>query len=183
MVNLLPSGRIVFIKREYRLRLGVVAGILSILILVTANVLLISTYFVTSSDGDDVRERLAALEAGGAGSVGVNKELLDRLQRELAVLNSVRVQPTLSTILDDILKRKSAGISIDELRFIRAEDAALPSTIFLGGIARRREDLLSAKRDIEASELVSTVTTPVSAFTREENISFSMEVTLEKEGH
>lgn len=183
MVNLLPPKEIAFIKREYRLRLGVVAGALSILILATANVLLGSTYLVTSGGGNEVRERLAALEAGGAGSVGVNKESLDQLKRELAVLNSARVDPALSAILDDILKRKPAGISIDELRFIRAGGDASEGMISLGGIARRREDLLSAKRDIEASELVSAVTTPVSALTKEENISFSMDVTLEKGKH
>lgn len=180
MVNLLPFREIASIKREYRLRLGVVGGILSIVILVTATVLLSSTYFVTNSDGNDVRERLLAFEAEGTGSVGMNKESFDKLKRELAVLDSTRVEPKLSAVLDDILKRKPAGISIDELRFVRTGGDPPQSTISLGGIARRREDLLLAKRDIEASEFVSTVTTPVSVFTKEENISFSMDVTLEK---
>ena len=181
MVNLLPLKEIAFIKREYRLRLGVVGGILSILILITATVLLGSIYFLTSSNGDEARERLAALEAGGAGSVGMNKGSFDQLKRELAILDSTRVEPKLSAILDDILKRKPAGISIDEFRFVRTEGDPPRSTLSIGGIAQRREDILSAKHDIEASELVNTVTTPVSVFTKEKNISFSMDVTFEKE--
>lgn len=173
LTNLLPTGRIRAVRREYFLRLAIVALSMLSLLIVAHALLLIPTYLFAREEAARIEANIA--QGGGPTSqeeqeVQVRTQMLVATSIELAELAS---QPTASTAIRSVLGVPHPGVRITGFTFTapQAEDAA---RLQVTGIANSRDQLRQYASALEQLPFVAQADLPISAYAKETDISFTI---------
>lgn len=168
MLHLLPQYQKRKVIREYRSRGLTVAGYLSSVIVGSAIVFLLPTYFFLLSERDVLQTQkeayISIIERGGAGE---GKEKID-VSGSLASLtvSGDTLQP-LSYI--DALSLVSKNVRIDSYSFVQQQRSA-PVSVSVSGMASKRDELSAFAKTLD--EVFGNVKLPLSSLAKQSDIPF-----------
>ncbi len=176
MFNLLPDLLKEAIHREFKMRLAVfiVAGILSTLCV--GIILLIPSYLLSRTIENEVTVTKGLIDKSLSSKENATLKITLAETREvLDLLSSKEESSTISTLLKQVIALKSDSISITRLSYTALSDKERQLTV--AGIAENRDTLLAFKKKIGESKLFFRIDLPISNFTDETNILFTMTLT------
>lgn len=163
------------LRREYKFRfLNVVLTYLLILALVVA-VSLFAPYTVVYLEKNIINSELEVIKNSDVSKRRAAFESdYKHLITEYKIFNQEFLSPT--ELYDVLLKNKPADVSISNFNFAKMDGDKLKAKIDLRGTAKTRSSLVDYVNTLKQEKIFSKVDVPISAFTRETDIPFSMTI-------
>lgn len=178
LTNLLPSLRQRQLVREYRFRLGIVALLFFVMLILAATVLLVPTYIFLGAVEHTKETRLADMKSILSASDEVTLSArLTTLSRDAATLIALSNKPSVSVALRSVLAVSRPGIVLSGLSYMPVAGKAR-NTLALSGMAATRGALRNYQLALEGTSFVSAADLPVSAYAKDTNIAFTITITL-----
>ena len=176
MVNLLPQKQKAQLRRAYYLRLVTTFTLLANVALVVGGVLLIPSYVVSERAAESAERYLAAIEETVAvrERAGVSKTVR-ALDERLRILDTLAEQPKAVAALDAVLTKRTSGVRITGVGFIKEDGGA--TQLSIEGVASSRTTLLAFVDALRAAGTFGGVEVPVSQLAQEADIPFSLTAT------
>jgi len=178
LTNLLPPDRQYALRRDYFIRLGVVATLITTCLFVAAAVLLLPTYvFLVDSAGAE-KTHLASIEATARSSEEVAlSEQLSMLSSNAATLSSLANAFSVSAMMRSILAISRPGVTLSGFSY-SPTSSKKSGTLSISGVAVTRDSLRSYQLALQNSPLSKSADLPVSAYAKDSNIAFTITITL-----
>ncbi|OGG47716.1 hypothetical protein A3D66_00330 [Candidatus Kaiserbacteria bacterium RIFCSPHIGHO2_02_FULL_50_9] len=174
-MNLLPPQEQRILRREYFLRLATVGFILAdVAILIGAAALVPSLSLSLVKKKALENNALILKQALEAGKKNNALVLLTEAKQRLDALFDNRDNLTLEGGLSKVTAARSPGMQLTEFVFDRS--AKVP-VVRIRGIAPRRADLAAFAKKLGEEKEFTSVSFPVSDFTANENLEFSLTIT------
>jgi len=179
MANLLPLIEKKKIKREYRVRIGIVSLLFLSVLIIIAFVSLIPLYISSSYKLNDV---LKQMESKKQETLYVDEKnnpikITQDINNKLAVLEKKdSILPPSSDLITIVVGHKPNNVKINAIFYDRG---LTDGKVVLNGIARNRETLLSFLKSLEEDKIFTKVDLPISSFVEERDIEFSIRITME----
>lgn len=176
--NLLPPERQRALARDYYLRLGVVVIILLSILIFAAAVMLLPTYVFLTQSMSAKGARLATIES--SLSSANEKELSARLAAlasDAEILTALASTPSASRIIRTALAVPRPGVTLSGFGYTPAVKK-VPGTLTISGIAATRDALRSYQLALQGAAFALSAVLPVSAYAKDNNITFVITVTL-----
>lgn len=177
--NLLPRARIQALKREYAIRLAVVALWFIAALALIAGILLVPTYMFLGNATAEKQARLVSLRS----SLSLKDE--SSLAKRLAVLaenasslTALSEANSMSSLLRSVLQVAHPGVALTGFSYTPPEGAHLAS-FAITGIAANRTALRNYQVALENAPFASSAALPVSAFAQDRDITFKIQVALQ----
>lgn len=104
--------------------------------------------------------------------------IINETNSKMQSINSLLRYPTLMPILKKILESRTNNIKINDFSYLSS--GADLATVSIRGISTNREALVSFTKRLEKLEIFKKVDSPVSNFTKDKNIDFSITLTVSK---
>lgn len=179
MANLLPQESQKNIRREYRLRLAVVAAFLLLAVIVFAAVLLVPSLLLSSVKANESEARLAVSRKGETQNLEKEIEaVVLKTNTDATLLSENGNQAFLvSEFIGHLLQTKPDTIAITGIFYEKAKGGALDKAS-LRGIAANREALSAYVASLETDSYFAEVVLPVSHFVQEKDIDFAMSLKM-----
>ena len=178
LTNLLPPERQRVFRRDYFLRLSVVTLFLFTVLIFVAAILLLPTYVFLTKSGYAKEVRLASIEKTFSSSEEEELSVqLASLSRDVATLTALVNTPSISKILLEVLAVPRPGISLNNFVYTAATGKN-PGTISIYGTAVTRDVLRNYQTALTSATFVSAADLPVSAYAKDADIEFTIDVTL-----
>lgn len=173
-LDLLPEDRRRRIRRAYVLRVGTVAAVLTIILVVTAAALLVPTYVYLVSALNAQSARLTSVESivSTADQVALGKRLA-ALEADAAEIEALGATPSASEIIREVLTVGHPSIVLTGMSY-----APIQGTLALSGIATTRNDLRAYQLSLAATPRFASAVLPVSSYAKDHDIPFAITVTL-----
>jgi len=180
MANLLPLIEKKLIRKEYRVRLAVVAALLiaslvSISVILLAPTFILSSYKYSSATNQlNTEKKKISDSAEGIDPIKTAKEV----NAQLVVLGGEgSLLPLSYDVFTTIVGYKPGSIKIESMFYDRGQ---ISGRISVGGVSKDRETLLSFLQSLEGEEMFDIVELPISSFVEGEDIEFSIQLTIDK---
>jgi len=175
LINLLPEDRARALRRDYFLRLAVVATLLLALVIIIHGVLLLPSYLALSQMRDAETAQLARagenLDSSGSGETDTE---LATLAGEASELSSLAKAPSASAAVRALLAVPRPGIRITSITFTPAASTAADGTMTVSGVAATREALRAYDLALSSLPSVTSADLPISVYAEEADISFTI---------
>lgn len=179
MLNLLPQENRKSLKREYYFRLLVVVAIFILIISAFSGLFLISSFMISVSRQDvalSAQDQLKKIEAQQA-SADIKTALI-KAKNEMALVGKTDGTGSMLAILTLALSHKVNGDAITGITIDKTNSAG--PLITLSGTANDRQSLVAFSNALDAEPLFTSVNIPISDFTQDSNIPFSLSFNLKK---
>jgi hypothetical protein len=187
--NLLPTPRRRALRREYFLRLGVVATLLVAVLTVAMGILLLPTYVFLAQSTRAKEARLASIEATfSSGDEAGLSARLSALSRDADTLSALGGALSVSAVIRAVLAVPRTSITLSSFTYTPASSAAPKSgapatpktfaTLSLSGVATTRDALRSYQLALQAAPFARSADLPVSAYAKDTNNVFVITVAL-----
>lgn len=177
-INLLPWDRQLAVRREYVIRILVVALIFINVLIVAAGVLLLPTYALLTENINIKKERLASIEST---SVSANEAAisarLEALSANITMLTKLEKEQTMSALLRKILAVPHLGVALSGFSFSPKNEKGIRS-LSISGVAKTRDDLRSYQLALSSISFVRAANLPVSVYAKDSDIDFTIQVQL-----
>lgn len=178
LTNLLPPERRRQLSRDYLFRLGVVAAVLVMLLILAATALLIPSYFFLDSSQRAKEARLAKIQQSlAATNDAAISARLTALSNAAARLSALSDAPSASATIRTIFAVPRPGIMINGITY-RAPTQKTPASVLLSGTAATRDALRTYQLALENVPFISSADLPVSAFAKDADIPFTITAML-----
>jgi Tfp pilus assembly protein PilN len=172
-VNLLPEYERAALRREYYLRLSIVALAFLFFCLIVGIALLVPSYILSSGTRESLEERAALLAKSSSSAVSAD---IDRKRSEiearLSVLSGRAGGYPPTAFVEGVARARPSGVKIERLSVVGG--AADASFVTVSGIAESREALLSFSRALEKIPLFKKTELPLSDLARSQAIPFTI---------
>lgn len=178
LTNLLPAAARHAARREYLLRLGVVAALLATALVIVAALLLLPAYVFLGASFQTKKAHLASIEST-LSSVS-EKTLSDRLaalSTDAATLTAIANAPSISAIIRAVLATARPGVSLSSFVYTPAAPGS-HGTLLISGMAMTRDALRNYQLTLQSAPFALAADLPVSAYAQDTNIPFTITVTL-----
>jgi len=179
MANLLPLIEKRRIKREYRVRIGIVSLLLLSVLAIIAIVSLIPLHISSSFELNDIIKQMET-EKQEIPHITEKQDpikITQDVNEKLSVLRKKdSVLPLSSDLITVIVEHKPNDIKINALFY---DKGLMDGKVSLNGIAKNRETLLSFLKSLEGEKIFTKVDLPISSFVEEKDIKFSIRITME----
>lgn len=178
LTNLLPPERKRKYVREYILRIGVVSIVLVTGLVFIAGVLLIPTYvFLVKSIGAK-ETRLASIESTLSSSdEAALSARLATLSRDAATLTALASTSPSSGVMYAVLPIPHPSVVLSGFVYTPTANK-VPGTLTISGTAKTRDALRNYQLALQKAPFVHSAEVPVSAYTKDIDIAFSVSITL-----
>ncbi len=176
MYTLIPEQSAAYLKKEYRIRVFILALLFMSLGVWIGIVTLFPSYVISVT-----QEKRALAEAGTveqtARSASTTAAIAQIGAANSAVTTLQKSQDTLmiSSIIEDISSRRVPGVTITDFEISRS--GAAGTVIVIQGKAASRDALVSFKNNLASDSRFSKVDLPVGDLASDTNISFSISIT------
>lgn len=174
MFNLLPFEQKKAVRREYRKRVMILALLTFILAEAIALILLVPTIILNTTEEKDFVERQDQLskqvESGESGSLSLFLKHTTEKLNELSPQNNP-ARPADTFVI--LASKVGQGIHLRSVTY-KTEKDYFDAAVTVEGRADNREALLSYRKILEAEPSFSKVTLPISNFTQESDIPFTI---------
>ena len=178
LTNLLPPERLANVRREYFLRLGVVATMLAACLVVVAAALLVPTYVYLSATMEAKANRLAGVEKTLSSSEeSALSARLATLAEDAATLSKLKGSASATETVRAALEVAHPGVSLTGVNYVAAAGKS-PATVALTGTAKNRDALRSYQLALQGASFVKSADLPVSVFAKSTDIEFTVTLTL-----
>lgn len=178
MVNLIPQALRTMIRREYRLRLAVVASLAACFVFAAAAALLIPSYFLAATLQKAVLREQALLDQSLARkNLSDAAEQIRSAQALSVALDQHLALPRPSEALAQITAARPAGITVTRLEYATGGRGA---TVRISGVSDTREHLLAYKQNLAALPQVSSVDLPLENLAKSSGAPYAMVVELKR---
>ncbi|MEK7170654.1 MAG: hypothetical protein AAB767_05185 [Patescibacteria group bacterium] len=173
MSNLLPQTEKETIRREYRIRLAIVALWLLFAAVSIASALLIPSYFLSSQKEKAASERFETLSANvRKENAAAIDSILSGAQSRLSLLSRIPPKVFFHEALTQVVSVKGSKISVEEISFTEGEDGTWK--FIIRGRAGNRSALLSYAKALERAGIFKKADVPISDFAKDTDIAFSL---------
>ena len=178
LTNLLPIDRQRALYREYLVRLGVVSLSLVIVLTFIAAVLLIPTYLFLASIAHTKEARLASIESTLSSSEEEDLSVqIETLSENATTLSTLSNGVSASGLMRSLLTIARAGVTLSGFIYTPAVDKNA-GTLKVSGIAETRSALRAYQLALSSAPFARAADLPVSAYAMDNNIAFTITVTL-----
>lgn len=177
-LDLLPVERRRALRRDYVLRLVTVTAFIALALVGAAAVLLMPTYLFLTSTLRSQDARLASLST--ALPTADEAELarrLETLSREGAAILALAKTPKMTQLMRDMLLAPRPGIVLSGFAYTPAAKDR-PGALAISGVAATRNALRAYQLALEAVPGVAKADVPVSSYAKEQDIRFTVTVSL-----
>ncbi|MFA5888900.1 MAG: PilN domain-containing protein [Candidatus Paceibacterota bacterium] len=177
MFNSLPYELKEKIRSEYHLRLLIVVFVSIICIQIFFLIILLPSWFISLN-----KEKEIILQTKKTDSLSLDSEIsminskIKSVNARLNIINSTLEYPKATFFIDSILSKKTDNIYIKELMYTSLSNNT--GKIVLAGISKTRESLVSFVKELEGLKLFENVDLPISNFTKDKDINFSINMTI-----
>lgn len=176
--NLLPPERRVALRRDYLVRLGIVAALLAAVLVFAASALLIPTYVFLSKSEAAEQSRLASLEAAvPQKDESAVEGALAALSTNVKILDALAPVRSPSTLVRSLLAIPHAGVALSGFTYASASGKQ-PETFTVSGQAQTRDALRTYQLALQNAPFISSASLPVSAYAKDTDIPFDIILTL-----
>lgn len=176
MFNFLPSKTREELRKEYKRRRWSVFFIFTFFLGTISVVFFVPTCLTVYLEKQHLSEELDTLKKESNNLTNLElSEKLKNISKITSTLKPYIKEVPVTEILDSILERKSEDIILFSFA-IKNEKNQGKLQISLSGIARDRDVLLQFSESLKEEEFISEVDIPLSSFTKEENLDFSMQI-------
>ena len=179
-MNLLPKIEKEALKKGLKLRFIIVTLFLLTASFLVGFIMLLPSYFIA-------RAHFYLTESGNSTNTGnesLSKEILNlpsEINLKLKVLQSNIAGPSVVDIFNKIISPVSTRVTINSISFSRDQNYQGKNgiDILISGTALDRDSLLSFLKLLKDSSFFSSVDVPISNFTKNKDIPFSMNIFIE----
>ncbi|HET8575364.1 MAG TPA: PilN domain-containing protein [Candidatus Paceibacterota bacterium] len=180
MINLLPQVEKEKLRREYFLRLAVIALISLFFLLLIACVLLMPTFLLTHSKLSITQNEAVALKHSTAGVQkaqyeAVVKQTNDRVNQLLNAPAELQMRDLVRSILG--VRGDRITLSAFVYQSAVAGSKGESARIQIQGVAKNRDELIAFQTRLQSSGHFSDVSLPISSLVSDTNIPFTMDLT------
>jgi hypothetical protein len=177
-MNLLPEARQRALAREYYMRISVVALLLVTSLALVSMVLLVPMSILLANTAREKEAHLAALQSELALSEESALALrLQVLSDEMAKLSALANAPSASETIRSVLFVPHLGVKLSGFSYAPALGKS-PGNVELNGVAATRDELRTYQLALARAPSVRGVNLPVSAFAKDSDIPFTIDLTL-----
>lgn len=177
--TLLPEKELRALKREYRIR-----AVIFFLFFLSCSIFLgiislLPAYIYSYSQEKDSIASLNSLKSKRTNSEveNVSKEL-EQTSLMVSRLKGKKDQVIYSSIINEIVKNKNSGLTINSFNFSSQSNATSSISTIIQGKAGTRESLIQFKNKLESDPNISDVELPVSDLAKSKNISYSIKLSI-----
>ena len=176
--DFLPESRRIALRQSYYLHLATVT-LLAIVALIAAAALLLAPIYLFLAGNIKTKEGQLAAVTSALSTVNANSaaEQLSMLAREASLIALLPQAPSATKIMTTILEVSRPGVLITDLSY-KPKAGKAPATLFLSGTAITRDALRAFQQALQNTPIVNTVELPVSAYAKDADITFTMNLTL-----
>jgi hypothetical protein len=177
MFNLLPDNLRKKIKFEYRLRLVVIVLVSIIITQIFFLIMLFPSWLISLG-----KEKEIALQTKNIDKLSTDSKVkevnstVQLINTRLEAINSVLEYPEITPLINGILSKKTSSIHIKEIAYISSNKTE--GEVILAGTSSTRESLTSFVKKLEDSKLFNSVNLPISNFTKDKNLDFSISMAI-----
>lgn len=179
MFNLLPENLKEKIKKEYKLRLTIIAILFVIIAQLTFLIFLLPSWLNSyykqkeySGRKNEVSNFLSSLD------ISSTTAYIKSTNSILTIINDSLDYPKMSPVVMDILSKKKSSIKIGGIFY--SVNSGNSATLSINGLASNREALVSFSDSLKEIEYFKKVDLPISNLAKDKNIDFSINVNIEK---
>ena len=173
MINLLPPLIKLRIRRWYRARLAIVALLLLFVVILIGTVLLLPSLFLSLVKEYSGTERLMLAQELIPVEKNIEIERNTRLtNKKISILSQKDANIILLPVINSILEKKLAGISITAFLYESATTDPISQKILIKGFASNRETLVSFADGLRNISLFSDIDLPISNLVKSADIPF-----------
>jgi Tfp pilus assembly protein PilN len=177
LLNLLPPERIRAFRREYFMRLAVVAIYALIGVVVGSGALLVPSYLYVNQEVQARQARSTVLDTELAASNGQQtNQRLATFADTASYLSRLATTTTATAALQGVLAVSRQGVTLMAFTFTPPAQGA-PGKMTLSGTATTREMLQAYTVALGRLPFVSNVDLPISAYAKDANIPFLITLT------
>ncbi len=177
MFNLLPDILKKKVKSEYRVHFLLVLFVAILFVQFVFLLLLFPSWLVSS-----YKEKTAISEVNVKAKPSVSNttdsvsSVITSINTWTQVLNSTLKYPEVTPLFKSVLSKRGGEIRIVKLSYTRQSEKNASVTV--QGVSSTRDSLLSFVKKLEQIESFKTVDLPVSNFTKDRNIHFTLNITV-----
>src|SRR3989344_740483 len=176
--NILPEQEIEILEKGYRRRVLIVFLRATFLLFIALSVLMLCSYIIARYK---LEEALESSKAGSLSSGYAETAIAPvAINEKVAIVLGFESRPSLALRLTSFYKASSAQISLVGVSYKQKGKNNDAEEVVLTGTALNREALRSFEKEVSKLEFVAGTSVPVSAFTRDKDLSFSMNVEIKK---
>ena len=176
MFSLLPETEKNIILREYSMRRWIVFLLFLFVSGLIATISIFPSRMLSTSKIAAVKKQITIIKNSAILKEAENLNArLSQTNLKLKALSVSTETTAISTLLDNVIKKKGANNTLVGFSYKKGTDKA-PGLLILSGIARDRESLLSFVKELKTDQLFTKVDLPVSNFTKEKDVPFSIEL-------
>lgn len=177
MFNLLPNNLKDKIRSEYRLHFVIVAFLFIIFLQVTHLVFLFPSWLISLNKEKEVILQSEKSNRSSLDSqINLINSTIKSINTKLNVINSTLEYPKVVPLIDGILAQKTNDIHIKAIQYTSSKNTSVK--INLTGVSATRESLVLFVKKLEESKLFNNVDLPISNFTKDKDIDFSINMTI-----
>lgn len=187
--NLLPHERRDTLRRNYFMRLGVIAALLVTTLSLVAAAFLLPTYLFLEKSARAKEVRLANIETVRISSDEASLSArLAALSNNVAALTALASAPTASAVIREVLAIPHPRVALSSLAYTPATRVGQGRTevarekgkgvLIISGVAATRNALRAYQLALQESPIALSVELPVSAYAADTNGAFTITLTL-----
>lgn len=178
LTNLLPPERLRALAWDYRFRIGVVAIVLTTILVLAAAALLVPTYVFLNISAAAKEEHLANIASTYSSAEEI--ALLSRLaalSSDTAALAALSHTPSISAIIRATLSIPRSGITLSGFSYVPPLGKN-SGVLTISGTSGTRDALRSYQLALQGAPFARSASLPVSAYANDTDIAFTITVTL-----
>lgn len=179
MFNLIPKNLMADIKREYLYRKITVIMLFVIFIQIAFLVFGFPVWLISKYNQGDVELRADSMNAYLSSlNIASTTDSIKSINAKLSVIDKNLKYPEIVPFFDAILSQKTNSITINSLAYSSSDDKN--AVIDISGMSGNREALLTFVKNLQGLGLFKSVDFPISNFTKDKNLDFSLNIKIEK---
>lgn len=163
------------VAREYSLRRSVLILTALVAVLMVALIGLLPSYLISQLKQEEIAVR--ANSTLSTEEQGNTSAWLASFNAKLGILSGGLEASQVSSVIEKVIAERGTGISLTQFNWSEVKGVA---TLSIVGVARDRQALLAFEKRLKEAKDFGSVTLPVSSLAKESDISFQMNLSLQK---
>lgn len=177
-INLLPWDRQRAVRRDYGIRMLVVGIICTNALILSAAALLVPTYVLLAETIRTKQVKLASVESVSVATTESSISMrIDTLLAQMKALVALSKESAISDIFRNVLDVPHPDVSLSGFSFSEKNTKG-DRSVSISGIAKTRDALRNYQRSLSESSFIRSANLPVSAYAKDSNIDFIINVQL-----
>lgn len=178
MFNLLPQEHQKDLRKEYSRRRFILIFTALFFVSISALLTLFPSYFLSVQEEQEISlESYVGAELWKEDMDALN-EKIKYVKTDTRIILSNKEEVFAGEVFDLILGKISSEISVRDLLYKKDSNESIQ--VIISGVSDTRDSLLALAKALEEIPLFAHVEIPVSTFTKERNIEFSLTLTENK---